>query len=399
MAALSGLILQPARRIVARSVCESLSSFLVMDILEQAQELERAGHDVIHLEIGQPDFETPACVNEAAMQAIRDKHTGYTHSMGIYPLRKGIADYYKREYGVTISPEQVAVTNGTSPAMLLLFSVLCEPGDNVIMADPAYACYESFVRFAGAEVIRIPAAEEKGFQLDPEAVRRAVTPRTVAILIGSPSNPAGTIIAREDMERLAAIGPRLVSDEIYHGLVYEGRAVSALEVSDRSCVLDGFSKRYAMTGWRMGWMVVPPKFIPTLQVLQQNFFISPNSVSQWAGLAALTCAGEDVKRMAAEYNRRRLLMMERLRSLGFGVRSNPVGAFYVLADASHLVRPGEKPDSLALARDILDRAHVGVAPGIDFGRKAEGYLRFSYASSLENIEEAMHRLERYIEVR
>jgi len=267
------------------------------------------------------------------------------------------------------------------------------------MPDPAYACYESFVRFAGADVIRIPAAEEKGFQLDPEAVKRAVTPRTAAILVGSPSNPAGTIIPRDDMQRLADMGPRLVSDEIYHGLVYEGRAVSALEISDRSCVLDGFSKRYAMTGWRLGWMVVPPKFIPLLQVLQQNFFISPNSISQWAGLAALTCAGEDVKRMAAEYNKRRLFIVERLRALGFGVRSNPVGAFYVLADAANLVRPGEKPDSLALAQDILEKVHVGVAPGIDFGRKAEGYLRFSYASSLENIEEAMYRLERYIERR
>ena len=370
-----------------------------MDILERAQDLERAGHHVIHLEIGQPDFETPSCINEAAIQAIRDKQTGYTHSMGIYPLRKAIADYYKREYGVTVSPEQVVVTNGTSPAMMLLFAVLCEPGDNVIMPDPAYACYESFVRFAGADVIRIPAAEEKGFQLDPEAVKRAVTPRTAAILVGSPSNPAGTIIPRDDMQRLADMGPRLVSDEIYHGLVYEGRAVSALEISDRSCVLDGFSKRYAMTGWRLGWMVVPPKFIPLLQVLQQNFFISPNSISQWAGLAALTCAGEDVKRMAAEYNKRRLFIVERLRALGFGVRSNPVGAFYVLADAANLVRPGEKPDSLALAQDILEKVHVGVAPGIDFGRKAEGYLRFSYASSLENIEEAMYRLERYIERR
>ena len=366
-----------------------------MDILERAQELEHAGHDVIHLEIGQPDFETPACVNEAAMQAIRDKKTGYTHSMGILPLRRGIADYYKREYGVTVSPEQIVVTNGTSPAMMLLFAVLCEPGDNVIMADPTYACYESFVKFAGAEVIRIPAAEEKGFQLDPDLVRQAATPRTAAILISSPSNPAGTIVTREDMERLAAIGPRLVSDEIYHGLVYEGKAVSALEVSDRACVLDGFSKRYAMTGWRMGWMVVPPKFIPTLQVLQQNFFISPNSISQWAGLAALTGADEDVKRMAAEYNARRLLIVDRLRALGFGVRSNPVGAFYVLADASHLTRPGERPDSLALARDILEKAHVGVAPGIDFGRKGEGYLRFSYASSQENIEEAMRRLAVY----
>lgn len=367
-----------------------------MDVLEKAECLERAGHGVIHLEIGQPDFPTPECIGEAAVRAVREGKTAYTHSMGILPLRQAIAGYYRREYGVTVSPEQVVVTNGSSPSMLLLFSVICEPGDNVIMGDPAYACYESFVRYAGAQVIRVPAAEEADFQLDPEAVRRAVTPRTRAILINSPSNPAGTLISRADMERLAGIGPMLVSDEIYHGLVYEGKAVSALEVTDRCCVLDGFSKRYAMTGWRLGWMVAPPELIPTLQVLQQNFFICTNSISQWAGLAALTCAEDDVRRMREEYNRRRLLMVQRLRELGLGVRSNPVGAFYVLADARHLTPAGQQPDSLALAFDILEKAHVGVAPGIDFGCQAEGYLRFSYANSLENIEEGMRRLGEYL---
>jgi aspartate/methionine/tyrosine aminotransferase len=325
-----------------------------MDVLEKAQELERAGRDVIHLEIGQPDFETPECVNEAAIQAVRDRKTSYTHSLGILPLRQGIAEHYKREYGVTVSPERILVTNGSSSALLLLFSFLCEPGDAVIMGDPAYACYESFTRFAGATAIRVAAAEEAGFQLDPEAVRKAVTPRTRAILINSPSNPAGTILSRASMEQLAGLGPLLVSDEIYHGLVYEGKAVSALEVTDNCCVLDGFSKRYAMTGWRLGWLVAPREFIPTLQIMQQNFFICANSVSQWAGLAALTFAGEDVRRMAAEYDRRRLGMVKGLRALGFGVKSNPVGAFYVLADARHLTPAGQKPDSLALAFDILE---------------------------------------------
>ncbi len=369
-----------------------------MDVLEKAQELERAGHRVIHLEIGQPDFETPDCISEAAIKAVRDKQTAYTHSMGILPLREAIAAYYHAQYGVSVSPQHIMVTNGTSPAMMLLFAVLCEAGDSVIAADPAYACYESFIRFSGAHMQRIATREEHGFQLDPDSVREALVPRTRAILVNSPSNPAGSLVSRQDLQRLAESGPTLISDEIYHGLVYEGKAVCALEVADpdNCAVLDGFSKRYAMTGWRLGWLVAPPALIPTLQVLQQNFFISPNSISQWAGVAALTCAGDDVARMAAEYNRRRVFLVERLRALGFGVRSNPVGAFYVLADARSFFAPDKEPDSLALAFDILEKAHVGVAPGIDFGRRAEGYLRFSYANSLENIEEAMHRLERYL---
>ncbi|MDL2207830.1 aminotransferase class I/II-fold pyridoxal phosphate-dependent enzyme, partial [Desulfovibrio sp. OttesenSCG-928-M16] len=257
-----------------------MSSFLVMDVLERADAIERTGKRVIHLEIGQPDFKTPECINEAAIKAIRDKKTAYTHSMGIWPLREAIADYYQREYGLQVDPNRVAVTNGTSPGMMMLLAVLCRQGDEVLMADPTYACYESFVTFAGAQARRIAADEEQGFQLDPDAVKAAVGPCSRALLLNSPSNPAGTIISRENMERLAATGPMLVSDEIYHGLVYEGKAVSALEVSDNVCVLDGFSKRYAMTGWRLGWMVVPKEFIPTIQVLQQNFFISSNSISQ-----------------------------------------------------------------------------------------------------------------------
>ena len=368
-----------------------------MDILGRAQELEMAGHRIIHLEIGQPDFESPACVSEAGIKAIRDKQTGYTHSMGILPLREAISEYYVREYGASVEPEHIVVTDGTSPAMMMLFSALCEPGDNVIIADPAYACYENFIRFSGAEPRKVETAEEDGFQLSPESVRRAITPRTRAILVNSPSNPAGSLLARADMESLADLGPMLVSDEIYHGLVYEGKAVSALETGKGNCaVLDGFSKRYAMTGWRLGWLVVPPSLLPALRVMQQNFFISPNSISQWAGVAALRFAENDVRDMVAEYAKRRVLLLERLRELGFGLRSKPAGAFYVLADARHLFSRDERPDSLQLAQDILEKAHVGVAPGIDFGRRAEGYLRFSYANSLENIEEAMQRLKLYL---
>jgi aspartate/methionine/tyrosine aminotransferase len=384
---------------MARTVCEEIASFLVMNILERADQLERAGNRVIHLEIGQPDFATPDCVKEAAIAAIRDGRTAYTHSMGILPLREAIAEYYAARCRVTVSPEQILTTNGTSPAMMTFFSVLCERGDSVLMPTPTYACYDSFVRYAGGIPLRVPTREEDGFQFDPAKARAAVRENTRAILFNSPSNPAGTVISRADMLALADIGPMLVSDEIYHGLVYEGEAVSALEVTDNCCVLDGVSKRYAMTGWRLCWMVAPPSLVPMLRTLEQNFFICPNSISQWAALAAIRHAWPDVERMAAEYNRRRLVMLNGLAELGFNVRSNPVGAFYILADARHLTRPGQDHDSLSLAFDILEKAHVGVAPGVDFGQEAEGYLRFCYANSTENIEEAMERLRLYLQNR
>ena len=365
-----------------------------MDILERAVVLEQNGAKVIHLEIGQPDFATPDCVNEAAVKAVRDGKTAYTHSLGIMPLREAIAEYYQSGYGLEISPERIVVTNGSSPAMMVLFSLLCDPGDTVIMPTPTYACYDNFVRFAGGESILVPAAEEEGFQFSPAAVEKALRPDSIGILFNSPSNPAGSLISREHMRELASFGRTLISDEIYHGLVYEGEAVSALEVTDNCCVLDGFSKRYAMTGWRLGWMVLPERLIPAINSMMQNFFISANSISQWAGIAALKQAGPDVERMRQEYNRRCVALIDGLRRLGFGIKSKPVGAFYVLARCDHF-----DPDDYRLAFDILEKAGVGVAPGIDFGPGAEGYLRFSYANSVENIEEAMHRLGKYLENR
>ena len=365
-----------------------------MDVLEKAESMERAGRNVIHLEIGQPDFATPDCIIEAGVKAARDGKTGYTHSMGILPLREAIAAYYEREYGVTVCPDRIAVTNGSSAAMLLLFGALLDNGGSVIAADPAYACYANFVLYSGGAVDSIRAREENGFQLDVDVVKSRIKGDTKAILVNSPSNPGGTLVRPEEYEALCAMGPTVVSDEIYHGLVYENRASSVLEFSDRAVALDGFSKRYAMTGWRLGWMVLPEDIVPVIRKLQQNFFICPNSIAQWAGIAALEQAGPDVERMRKEYDRRRKVMLEGLRSLGFSIKSDPVGAFYVLADARHLSN-----NSLELAFDILEKAGVGVAPGIDFGPGAEGFLRFSYANSVENIQESMQRLKKYLENR
>ncbi|MDL2271927.1 pyridoxal phosphate-dependent aminotransferase [Desulfovibrio sp. OttesenSCG-928-I05] len=375
-----------------RSVCEDISSFLVMEVLEKADALERSGRRIIHLEIGQPDFDTPECINEAAIKAMRDGKTGYTHSMGIWPLREAIAAYYEREYKVNVSPERIMVTAGSSPAMVMVFSAILGQRDTVVMPDPTYACYHKAVTFCGGKVRQVPTLEEEGFHLNIHAMRGLCDDSVAAILVNSPSNPAGSLISPEDLKALCELPPVMVSDEIYHGLVYEGRAASALEYDPDACILDGFAKRYAMTGWRLGWVVLPEHLMNLASRFQQNFIICANSMAQYAGIAALEQGKPHTERMAAEYNRRRVLLLEGLRSLGFGVSSSPAGAFYILANARHLGM-----DSLPLAFDILEKAGVGCAPGIDFGPGAEGYLRFSYASSVENIEEALHRLKGYLE--
>jgi len=388
---------------MSENVCVSkraseITPFLVMDILEAAHKLEAAGHKVIHLEIGEPDFDTPECIKEAARKALADGETHYTHSLGLLPLREAICEDLHTRYGVNVDPGQVIVTQGTSPAMLLLFSTILEAGDQVILSDPCYACYDNFIRFAGACPVRVPVTEAESFQYRPEAIEAAMNEGTKAILLNSPANPTGTLLSAERMDRIARLADRrgayVVSDEIYHGLVYEGKDHSALEFSDRAFVLNGFSKLYAMTGWRLGYLVAPKEFIRPMQKLCQNFFISANSVAQRAGIAALKESAPDVARMKATYDERRRFLLPRLKALGLGVAHDPTGAFYVLANARTWA---EKFDgsSLRLAYDILEKCHVGVTPGIDFGQGAEGYLRFSYANSIQNLSEAMNRLEKY----
>ena len=375
---------------------QEMTSFIVMDVLEMASEMEGRGIDVIHLEVGEPDFDTPTCVKAAACRDLEQGCTHYTHSLGLLPLREAICDYYQRIYGVAVSPERVIVTAGTSPAMFLIFSALLEAGDEVILSDPHYACYPNFIQFVGGVSVRVPVLEADGFQLRPEAIRENITQRTRAILINSPSNPTGNLLSRQRMAAIAEMGPLVVSDEIYHGLVYEGQAHSILEFSDDAVVLNGFSKLYAMTGLRLGYLIAPERYMRPMQKLHQNFFISANAMVQMSGIAALTEAEAeaDVARMRRTYDKRRRYMVERLRRLGFGITVAPTGAFYVFANAKHL-----SSDSYALAFDILEKAHVGVAPGIDFGPGGEGYLRFSYASSLEKIEAGLDRIEAYLKRR
>ncbi len=366
--------------------------FIVMDVLEEAQKLERKGEPVIHLEVGEPDFDTPECIKEACFRAIREGKTHYTHSLGLMELREAIAEDYWNRYRVTVSPEQVLVASGTSPALLLIFSALLEPGDEVILSNPCYACYPNIIRFVDGVPAFVEVMEEDGFQYLPEMIEARLHPRVKGIMINSPSNPTGNVMSGERMEKIAGLSPLIISDEIYHGLVYEGEVHSILEFTDRAFVINGFSKLYAMTGWRLGYVIAPKEFVRSLQKIQQNLFISAGSFAQWAALAGLKEAGEDIRRMREIYDRRRRFLIARLIDLGLKITVVPTGAFYVFANAKRF-----SGDSYRLAFDILREAKVGVAPGIDFGTNGEGYLRFSYANSLENIEEGMKRLEGYLE--
>ena len=370
---------------------EELAPFMVMEVLERAREMERQGEDIIHLEVGEPDFSVPSPIKKATFQALEDGATHYTHSLGDIELREAICKHYLDAYGVEVRPEQVVVTSGTSPAMMLAFASLLERGDEVIVSDPAYACYPNFINFLGGVPARVPVYEQDGFQYRVQAIEERINQKTRAVLINSPSNPTGCLISEADMKAIACLSPHIISDEIYHGLVYEGQEHSILEFTDKAFVLNGFSKLYAMTGYRLGYLIAPPQFIRPIQKMQQNFFICAGSLAQRAGIAALQESGAEVEEMKSIYNRRRRFMIKRLRELGFSIAVEPTGAFYVFANARSF-----SSDSYRLAFDILEKAHVGVTPGVDFGKNGEGYLRFSYANSIENIEEGLYRLERYL---
>src|SRR5262245_31288066 len=373
---------------------QEIEPFLAVEVFQRAQVLEREGADVIHLEFGEPDFDTPPVICEAAEKALKDGRTRYAHPLGILPLREAIAEHYHARYGVTVSPDQVLVTAGSSPAMLMLFSALLDKGDEVILSDPYYACYPKFVKFAEGEPIYVPVDESDAFQFRPEAVAARLGPRTKALLVNSPANPTGTVLTAERMAARCRLGPWVVSDEIYHGLTYEGPEHTVLEFTDRAFVLNGFSKAFAMTGWRVGYLIAPREFMPALSAMHGNFFISSNEFVQWAALAALREAAEDSARFRRIFDERRHAMVAGLRAIGLGVGAPPTGAFYVLANARRYTT-----DSLAFAFEILEQTHVGVTPGVDFGRNAEGYLRFSYAQSLDRIEEAMRRIGPFLAAR
>ncbi len=371
-----------------------MTPFVVMDIVAKAKAMQAAGIDVVRLEIGDPDLPTPEVVKDAAEKAMRDGDTGYTQSAGLPELRHAVCDHYRDAYGVGVDPECIIVTQGTSPAMLLMFGTLLDPGDEVIVSDPCYPAYPNYVAFLGGTPVRVPVRAEEGFRFRTEEVASAITERTRAIMINSPANPMGTTLPDEDLEALARLveehGIYVASDEIYHGLRFEGPDRTILDFTDRAFVLNGFSKAYAMTGWRLGYMIAPPEFVRPAEKIQQNFFLCANHFVQAAGAVALRSAQEDVARMRDTYDERRKYLVPALREIGLKVSAEPTGAFYVFADAREW-----SSDSLELAYRILDEAHVSLAPGVDFGPGGEGFLRVSYATSKERLREGVERLRRW----
>ncbi len=372
-----------------------IKPFIVMEVMERACALERSGRSIIHMEIGEPDFPTPASIVDAGIEALKNGETHYTDSRGIMGLRSAIASHYGRRYGVPVTEERVLVTMGVSPALLLVLSILIEGGgDEIILGNPYYPCYPNFIRYLGGTLRLVAAEEADGFQLKPGAVEAAITPRTRAVMINSPSNPAGTLMPRDDLEAICSLGVPVISDEIYHGLVYGETEHTALEFTDGSFVLGGFSKLFAMTGWRLGYIIAPKEAVRRLHILLQNIFICPNAFVQHAGIKALTGEPPEIEEMRRRYDARRRYLLDELPKLGLRYAVEPRGAFYIFVNTEHI-----DGDSYGLAFDILEKAGVALTPGIDFGERGEGHLRISYANSLENIKEGVKRLKTYLDER
>jgi len=364
--------------------------FLAMEVMERGMAMARAGASIVQLGVGEPDFDAPPAAVQAAVDSLQSGETHYTDSRGLFSLREAIAQNCEARRGVAVDPDQIVVTSGTSPAILLCLNLLVDPGDEVILATPHYPCYPNMIAVCGGTPVLVPTGPGDGFVIDVGKVRRAVTPRTRAIFLASPANPTGAVQPREVVEGLADLGVPILSDEIYDGLTYDGAEVtSPLAFNEDTYVLDGFSKRYAMTGFRLGYLIAPTKAMRPLQSLMQSFFISTSQFVQQAGSAALAHGAEHVEQMRQEYAVRRRILIDGLRDMGLSIPIDPPGAFYVLVDMRHFER-----DSLTLCFDILEKAQVALGPGRDFGEVAEGFVRFSFATARPEIEEALRRLAR-----
>jgi aspartate/methionine/tyrosine aminotransferase len=378
---------------------KSIQPFMVMTVLERALALEREGINVVHFEIGEPDFDTPELVRETACEQIRAGATHYTHSRGILELREKIAASNRDTRSVTFDPNsEILVAGGTSPLFLMALGAILNPGDEVLISDPGYPCYDNFVTFFQGRVVHIPVYEEHRFDLTPDAIQAGISKKTRAIILNSPSNPTGQINSKETLQAVADLAADhdfwILSDEIYAGIAYDGIKVPSIttftNVRDRTILLDGFSKFYAMTGWRLGYACAPAPLVDEMVKIQQNFLICPPSISQHAGIAAFECGGETAA-MVAEYARRRALIVKGLNELPGVHCLAPAGAFYAFANVREI-----SSDSLSLARDLLEQAHVAITPGIAFGPHGEGYLRFCFATALDNIREGLTRLRNYL---
>lgn len=371
---------------------KKICSFKAMDILEKAMEME----DVIHLEIGEPDFDTPEEIKEEGIRAIKEEKIGYTHSLGMKKLREAIANYYNSHYGTNIKYDNVVITSGTSPALMLSLYVIIEYSGKkeILMSNPGYACYPNFINFLDGRIKEYNLDIKNGFKQDIGEIKSKITSDTAAVMINSPCNPTGVVLHTEDYRDLAKLGVTIISDEIYQGLVYKGKTYdSILNYTDNAIVLNGFSKLFSMTGWRLGYLIVPDQYLDLTQKLAQNLFISPNAISQYAAIEAVTNLNVEKKidSMVENYDKRRLFALEEIKKQELKVPASPEGAYYIIIDVREFTK-----DSLQFSYEILKNAKVAVTPGIDFGSNLEGYIRISYATSIENLKEGIQRLGKYL---
>lgn len=388
--------LAPAALKLAQRV-DDIAPFHVMELAKQAALREKAGHRVIHMGIGEPDFTAPEAVIEAAAKAMRDGRTQYTGAMGIPALRHAIADYYRSFYGVEVDPSRIVVTAGASAALVLACAALVGVGDEVLMPDPCYPCNRHFVSTFDGKPVLVPSGPAERFQLTAERIEAHWRSATKGVLLASPSNPTGTSIAPDELSRIVkavrARGGFTLVDEIYQGLSYDGKPTTALTFGDDVLVVSSFSKYFNMTGWRLGWLVVPPSMVPTFEKLAQNLFICPSAVAQHAATACFlpeTIALYETRKAA--FRERRDYIVPALERLGFQVPVMPDGAFYVYADCTGVSHP-DAADSDRLTQSLLQQADVVLVPGLDFGfAEPRKYIRLSYATSLAQSQEAMDRI-------
>lgn len=376
----------------------SIRPFYVMELLARARELEQSGRSIVHMEVGEPDFDTPRPIVEAGIRALEQGFTHYTAAVGIPELRAAIAADYERRYGVELDPARVLITPGSSGALQLVMSILVNPGEAVMMADPGYPCNRHFVQLVSGQPVTVPVGPESGYQLTAEIIEREWTDNMRAVMVASPSNPTGTLIKRDELEKIYQVvkqrGGALIVDEIYQGLVYGAEPFTGLEVTDDLFIINSFSKYYGMTGWRLGWMIAPEDHIGAADRLAQNIFLSAPTPAQYAALAAFEEETQRiVEQRCAAFKERRDYLLPALRGLGFEIPVEPEGAFYLYANCKQITA-----DSFAFAHELLESEGVAITPGKDFGDNLpEQHVRFAYTTSMEKLAEGVARLARFIQ--
>lgn len=386
---------------------DDIQPFHVMALLARAKELEAAGKDIIHMEIGEPDFPTPQPIVDAGIDAIQKGDVHYTPALGLLELRNAIAQFYKTRYALNISSERIAITPGASGALMLALGVVMQEGDEVLLADPGYPCNKNFVRFLSGKVLSIPVDASSSYQLTLKHLQENWTNKTRVVMVASPSNPTGTLLPQDELTAMAKFvkekGAYLIVDEIYHGLVYESEPETALnninhdnkyhDIDNHIIVINSFSKYFNMTGWRLGWIVAPKNLIENMDKLAQNVFLAASTPAQYAALAAFK--PETIKILESyknEFQQRRDFLLPKLKQLGFKIETEPQGAFYIYASCEKFTN-----DSYKFAYDLLENIGVAITPGKDFGdHKANSFVRFAYTTSIERMKEGIKRLNEYL---